>query len=134
MTRVHEFWCLLALWIYTDVYTFVRQEKKSCSNFGLNISRNNSTNSGRPHDQMPGVCVPIPNYLCSLKNTEGSDTKLNSRRLKVKTHLYYITYIYIYIYIYQTMVTANNYMFRPLTGHHHVVHLMKRLKTVQYTM
>ena len=24
-----------------------------------------------------------------------------------------------------TMVTANNYMFRPLTGHHQVVHLMK---------
>ena len=23
------------------------------------------------------------------------------------------------------MVTANNYMFRPLTGHHQVVHLMK---------
>ena len=24
------------------------------------------------------------------------------------------------------MVTANNYMFRPLTDHHQVVHLMKR--------
>ena len=24
------------------------------------------------------------------------------------------------------MVTANNYMFRPLTGHHQVVNLMKR--------
>ena len=24
------------------------------------------------------------------------------------------------------MVTANNYMFRPLTGHHQVVHPMKR--------
>jgi len=35
-------------------------------------------------------------------------------------------YIYIYIYIYQTMVAANNYMFRPLTGHHQVVHLKKR--------
>jgi len=40
--------------------------------------------------------------------------------LKVKTQLYYITCVY------QTMVTANNYMFRPLTGHHRVVHLMKR--------
>jgi hypothetical protein len=35
-------------------------------------------------------------------------------------------YIYIYIYIYRTIVTANNYMFRPLTGHYQVVHLMKR--------
>ena len=26
------------------------------------------------------------------------------------------------------MVTANNYMFRPLTGHHQVVHLMKRVE------
>ena len=50
-------------------------------------------------------------------------TKLKSIRLKVKTQLYYI---YIYIYIYQTMVTANNYTFRPLTGHHRFVHLMKR--------
>jgi len=25
------------------------------------------------------------------------------------------------------MVTANNYMFRPLTGHHQVVHTMKRV-------
>ena len=25
------------------------------------------------------------------------------------------------------MVTANNYMFRPLTGHHQVVHPIKRL-------
>jgi len=25
------------------------------------------------------------------------------------------------------MVTANNYMFRPLTGHHQVVHPMKRV-------
>ena len=24
------------------------------------------------------------------------------------------------------MVTANNYMFRPLTGHHQVAYLMKR--------
>ena len=24
------------------------------------------------------------------------------------------------------MVTANNYMFRPLPGHHQVVHLVKR--------
>jgi len=46
---------------------------------------------------------------------------LNSRRLKAKTQLYYITYIY------QTMVTANNYMFQPLTGHHQVVHLKKRV-------
>ena len=27
------------------------------------------------------------------------------------------------------MVTPNNYMFRPLTGHHQVVHLMKRAKS-----
>ena len=54
-------------------------------------------------------------------------TKLNSRRLKVKTQLYYI-YIYIYIYIERTIVTPNNYMFRPLTGHHHVVHSMKRVE------
>jgi len=54
-----------------------------------------------------------------------SFTKLNSRHLKVKTQLYYI---------YQTMVTANNYMFRPLTGHHQVVHLIKGLRTVQYTV
>ena len=26
------------------------------------------------------------------------------------------------------MVTANNYMFRPLTGHHQVVHPMKRAR------
>jgi len=45
---------------------------------------------------------------------------LNSRSLKVKTQLYYITCIY------QTMVTANNYTFRPLEGYHQVVHLMKR--------
>jgi len=25
------------------------------------------------------------------------------------------------------IVTANNYMFRPLTGHHQVVHTMKRV-------
>ena len=36
-------------------------------------------------------------------------------------------YIYIYVYIYQTMETPNKYMFRPLTGHHHVVHPMKRV-------
>jgi hypothetical protein len=48
-----------------------------------------------------------------------SFTKLNSRHLKVKTQLYYI---------YQTMVTANNYMFRPLTSHHQFVHLMKRVE------
>ena len=37
----------------------------------------------------------------------------------------------IYIYIYMT-VTANNYMLRPLAGHHQVVHWMKRgLGTVQ---
>jgi len=32
------------------------------------------------------------------------------------------------------MVTANNYMFRPLTGHHQVVYLKKRLRAVQYTL
>ena len=32
------------------------------------------------------------------------------------------------------MVTANNYMFWPLTGHHQVVHRMKNLRAVQYTM
>jgi hypothetical protein len=48
-------------------------------------------------------------------------TKLNSRGLKVKTQLYYVI-----LYIYQTMVTANNYMFRPLTDHHQVVHTKKR--------
>jgi len=26
------------------------------------------------------------------------------------------------------MVTANNYMFRPLTGHHQVVHSMKMVE------
>ena len=31
----------------------------------------------------------------------------------------------------QTMVTANNYMFRPLTGHHQVVHLMNELYNPQ---
>ena len=55
-------------------------------------------------------------------NFKIKSQKLNSRSLKVKTQLYYN----IYIYIYQTMVTANDYMFRPLTGHHQVVHLMKR--------
>ena len=30
------------------------------------------------------------------------------------------------------MVTANNYMFRPLTGHHQVVHPMKRGLFYQY--
>jgi len=30
------------------------------------------------------------------------------------------------------MVTANNYMFRPLTGHHQVVHPMKRQKLIVY--
>ena len=33
------------------------------------------------------------------------------------------------------MVTANNYMFPPLTGHHQVVHPMKKgLGAVQYTV
>jgi len=34
------------------------------------------------------------------------------------------------------MVTANNYVFQPLTGHHQVVHPMKRVwgGAVQYTM
>jgi hypothetical protein len=41
--------------------------------------------------------------------------KIYSRRLKSK-HNYII---------YQTMVTANNYMFRPLTGHYQVVHTVK---------
>ena len=48
--------------------------------------------------------------------------------------LYYIIYNYIILYyiilyyIQQTMVTANNYMFRPLTGHHQVVHSMKMVE------
>jgi len=58
--------------------------------------------------------------ICPSAQRRLQTTKLNSRNLKVKTQLYYITYIY------QVMVTANNYMFRPLTGHHQVVHLMKR--------
>ena len=49
-------------------------------------------------------------------------TKLYSGHLKSK-HNYIVV---IYIYIEQIMVAANNYMFRPLTGHHHVVHPMKR--------
>jgi len=58
-------------------------------------------------------------------------TKLYSGHLKSK-HNYIVV---IYIYIEQIMVTANNYMFRPLTGHHHVVHPMKRCwGAVQYTM
>ena len=32
------------------------------------------------------------------------------------------------------MITANNYMFRPLTGHHQVVIQLKGLGAVQYTM
>jgi hypothetical protein len=33
------------------------------------------------------------------------------------------------------MVTANSYMFRPLTDHHQVVHPMKKVGgAVQYTM
>jgi hypothetical protein len=46
--------------------------------------------------------------------------------------IYYIQYIiynilYIIYYICKTSdSTANNYMFRPLTGHHQVVHPMKR--------
>ena len=40
-------------------------------------------------------------------------------------------YIYIYIYLNQTMVTVNNYMFRPLTGHRQVVHLMKRAEDLK---
>ena len=60
--------------------------------------------------------------------------KIIQRTLEVKTQLYRC-FIYIYIYIEQIMVTANNYMFRPLTGHHHVVHPMKRCwGAVQYTM
>ena len=31
------------------------------------------------------------------------------------------------------MVTANNYIFRPLTGHHRVVHPKERGWAVQYT-
>jgi len=41
--------------------------------------------------------------------------KIIQQTLEVKTQLE------------QTMVTANNYMFRPLTGHHQVVHPMKRV-------
>ena len=32
------------------------------------------------------------------------------------------------------MVTAKIYMFRPPTGHHQVVHLIKVLGAVQYTI
>jgi len=31
------------------------------------------------------------------------------------------------------MVTGNNYMFRPLTGHHQVVHKMKRVEGGLYS-
>ena len=31
--------------------------------------------------------------------------------------------------MWQTMETANSYMFRPLTGHHQVVHLMKMFES-----
>ena len=31
------------------------------------------------------------------------------------------------------MVTANNYMFRPLTGHHQVVHLVKDRSYIVYS-
>lgn len=56
---------------------------KKCSNFGQNISRKNTTNSGRPHDQTPGVCVPIPNYLCNLKNAEVSTWLESSQILNI---------------------------------------------------
>jgi hypothetical protein len=46
-------------------------------------------------------------------------TKLNSRRLKFKTQLYYTIYI---------ANDGNNYMFRPLIGHHQVVRSMKRVE------
>jgi hypothetical protein len=50
-------------------------------------------------------------------------------------HIRCIVMIMIIIIIYQTMVTANNYMFWPLTGHHQVVHRMKRgWGVVQITM
>ena len=32
------------------------------------------------------------------------------------------------------MVTANNYMFRPLTGHHQVVYTMKRVEGALYNV
>jgi len=32
------------------------------------------------------------------------------------------------------IATPNNYVFRPLTGHHQVVRLMKRAEDLQYTM
>jgi len=48
-------------------------------------------------------------------------SQIIQQTFEVKTQL-----CYYYIHIQQTMVTANNYMFRPLTGHHQVVHLVKR--------
>jgi hypothetical protein len=46
--------------------------------------------------------------------------KIIQLTLEVKTQLYY------FMYIEQKVVTANNYMLRPLTGHHQVVHPKKR--------
>jgi len=67
-------------------------------------------------DIEPGTFGTAPNTKCI--------TKLCTRHLKSK-HNYIIQ---------QTMVTVNNYMFRPLTGHHQVVHTMKSVGAAQYTM
>jgi len=41
-----------------------------------------------------------------------------SQNTNIYIYIYIYVCVYIYIYIEQTMVTAINYMFRPLTGHH----------------
>src|SRR5215475_12774978 len=69
-----------------------------------------------PHDPLQLLEAPSYTKFCYSREISYLITKFNSKRLNVKTQLY----------IYQTMVTANNDMFRPLTGHHQVVHLMKR--------
>ena len=72
----------------------------------------------------------------SVQHTEHDEIlkprhKIIQQTLEAKTQLYFI-----YIYIWQTMVITNNYMFRPLTGHHQVVYLVKRGegRAVQYSM
>ena len=63
----------------------------------------------------------------NLTRSFSTDHKIKQHTLESQnTTIYIYIHIYIYIYIYQTMVTANNYLFRLLTGHHQVVHLMKR--------
>jgi hypothetical protein len=76
-TNSGAFWLCEFTLMFTLSYA---KKRKIYSNFGHNISRNNSSNSGRPHDQTPGVCVSIPNYLCNLKNTDVT-TCLQSLRI-----------------------------------------------------